>query len=44
VIRPFAGKTPYRTIALVWRNSSALGDFHNELAKVFRQLTADLFK
>ncbi len=42
VTRPFAGKAPYRTIALVWRSSSALGKFHQEIAGVFRELTADL--
>lgn len=42
VTRPFAGKAPYRTIALVWRSSSALGKFHQELASLFRELTAGL--
>jgi LysR family hydrogen peroxide-inducible transcriptional activator len=42
VTRPFKGKAPYRTIALVWRNSSALGGFHQELSQLFRELTADL--
>lgn len=42
VTRPFADKAPSRTIALVWRNSSALGSFHLELAKMLRELTQDL--
>ncbi|MDX1379577.1 MAG: LysR substrate-binding domain-containing protein [Xanthomonadales bacterium] len=32
VLRPFAPPAPSRTIALVWRRSSALGDFYRELA------------
>lgn len=43
VTRPFAGKAPYRTIALVWRSSSALVKFHQELASLFRELTTALF-
>jgi LysR family hydrogen peroxide-inducible transcriptional activator len=43
VTRPFAGEAPHRTIALVWRSSSALGSFHHELAEVFRELTKGLF-
>jgi LysR family hydrogen peroxide-inducible transcriptional activator len=42
VTRPFAGKAPARTIALVWRSSSAMVNFHQELANVFRQLTTGL--
>jgi len=44
VTRPFAGEAPSRTICLVWRSSSALVNFHRELADVFRQLTAELMK
>ncbi|HET6565517.1 MAG TPA: LysR substrate-binding domain-containing protein [Xanthomonadales bacterium] len=44
VTRPFAGKAPSRTIALVWRSSSALGSFHLELAQVFRELTEELLR
>jgi LysR family hydrogen peroxide-inducible transcriptional activator len=44
VTRPFAGKAPSRTIALVWRSSSALVKFHQQLASIFRELTADLMK
>lgn len=42
VTRPFSGTAPHRTIALVWRSSSALGSFHLELSKTFRQLTNNL--
>ena len=42
VTKPFNGKAPYRSIALAWRNSSALGSFHQELSKCFRELTNDL--
>jgi LysR family hydrogen peroxide-inducible transcriptional activator len=42
VTRPFAGRAPSRTIALVWRSSSALGNFHLELSSCLRQLTQDL--
>lgn len=42
VTRPFSGTAPSRTIALVWRSSSALVNFHQELAVIFRKLTEDL--
>lgn len=42
ITRPFAGQAPSRTIALVWRSSSALGSFHLELARIFRELTEAL--
>ncbi len=42
ITRPFAGQSPSRTIALVWRSSSALGSFHLELARIFRELTEKL--
>jgi LysR family transcriptional regulator, hydrogen peroxide-inducible genes activator len=42
VIRPFSGSAPFRTIALVWRSSSALGPFLRELAPTFRDLPRGL--
>jgi LysR family hydrogen peroxide-inducible transcriptional activator len=42
VIRPFSGSAPFRTIALVWRSSSALGTFLHELAASFRDLPKGL--
>lgn len=42
VIRPFSGNAPFRTIALVWRRSSALGPFLHELAASFRDLPTGL--
>jgi len=42
VIRPFSGSAPFRTIALVWRSSSALGPFLRELAESFRKLPKGL--
>jgi LysR family hydrogen peroxide-inducible transcriptional activator len=42
VIRQFAGTAPFRTIALVWRNSSALGSFYRELAGCFKTLPREL--
>jgi len=44
VIRPFSGSAPFRTIALVWRNTSALGPFLRELAASFRQLPKGLLE
>jgi len=44
VIRPFSGKAPTRTIALVWRRSSALDTFLRELAEVFKQLPEKLLQ
>ena len=41
---PFASPAPSRTIALVWRNSSALSDFLYELADCFRNLPPMLLK
>lgn len=40
----FASPTPSRTIAMVWRNSSALADFLRELAVCFSNLPPDLLK
>ncbi len=42
IIRPFAGKAPSRTIAMVWRKSSALSSFLRELSDCFRQLPEGL--
>jgi LysR family transcriptional regulator, hydrogen peroxide-inducible genes activator len=42
IIRPFSGSAPFRTIALVWRSSSALGPFLHEVAKCFRELPKNL--
>jgi LysR family hydrogen peroxide-inducible transcriptional activator len=44
VIRHFEPPAPSRTIALVWRRSSALSTFLRELADCFRTLPADLLK
>ena len=41
-IRPFAGTAPSRTIALVWRNSSALGAFYRKIAECFKSLPREL--
>jgi len=38
----FKGTPPSRRIAMVWRKSSAMGGFLEQLADVFRQLPADL--
>lgn len=42
VIRPFRKPGPSRTIALVWRSSSALGSFFESLAEPFGNLPAAL--
>lgn len=39
---PFAGDAPKRTIALVWRRSSALGGLLGDIAKTLRQLSSEL--
>jgi len=44
MVRPFAGQAPSRTIAMVWRSSSALGGFLLELAQVFKQLPKGLLE
>ncbi len=44
ITRRFASPAPSRTIAMVWRNSSALADFLHELAACFKNLPADLLK
>lgn len=38
----FAGHPPHRRVAMVWRKSSAMGDFLKLLADVFRQLPPSL--
>ena len=40
---PFRDSRPSREIALVWRRSSAMGEFLTNLAQVFRALPEDLF-
>lgn len=35
---PFAGEPPHRRIAMVWRRSSAMGEFLERLAQEFRRL------
>ncbi len=42
VIRPFNPPGPTRTIAMVWRKSSALNDFLDEIASLFSALDPDL--
>jgi LysR family hydrogen peroxide-inducible transcriptional activator len=44
VIRRFAPPAPSRTIAMVWRSSSALSGFLRELSECFRELPAGLLK
>jgi LysR family transcriptional regulator, hydrogen peroxide-inducible genes activator len=41
---PFRGEMPSRRIALVWRKSSAQGDFLKSFAKQLRKLPVDLLK
>ena len=43
-IRPFAEPAPNRTVALVWRSSSALSGFLMELAECLKDLPAPLLK
>lgn len=42
VLRPFAPPAPKRTIAMVWRKTSALGDFLEELADSFASVDPEL--
>ncbi len=42
VIKPFEPPAPSRTIAMVWRKTSALSDFFESLAKPFGDLPEDL--
>ena len=44
VIRPFVQPGPKRTIAMVWRKSSALTGFMEELAEAFGQIDPELLK
>src|SRR6056297_3118058 len=43
-IRPFVQPGPKRTIALVWRKSTALGGFLEELAEIFSSIDPELLK
>ncbi len=43
-LRPFAAPAPSRTIALVWRRSSALGGLMRNLAACFRNLPSGLLE
>jgi LysR family hydrogen peroxide-inducible transcriptional activator len=43
-VLPFAGKAPSREIAMVWRKSSAMGDFLQQLAHCFRALPDALLR
>ncbi|MEE4303769.1 MAG: LysR substrate-binding domain-containing protein [Wenzhouxiangella sp.] len=42
VTRPFREPGPKRTIAMVWRKSSALADFLDELAQIFAAIDPEL--
>lgn len=42
VTRPFKAPGPKRTIAMIWRKSSALSDFLEELAEVFADIDPEL--
>jgi LysR family hydrogen peroxide-inducible transcriptional activator len=42
VVRRFAGKAPTRTIAMVWRSSSALSGFLREFAQSLKSLPPEL--
>jgi len=44
VTRPFSEPAPSRTIALVWRKSSALGPFLDELAEILSQIEPELLE
>jgi len=44
ITKQFTSPAPSRTIAMVWRNSSALADFLRELADCFRNLPSGLLK
>ena len=44
VTRPFTEPEPKRTIALVWRKSTALGPFLEELAEIFSDIDPELLK
>jgi LysR family transcriptional regulator, hydrogen peroxide-inducible genes activator len=44
VTRPFAPPGPTRTIAMVWRKSSALNEFLDEMAEIFSAIDPALLK
>jgi len=44
VTRPFSKPGPKRTIALVWRKSTALAPFLEELAEIFSEIDPELLK
>lgn len=44
VVRPFSGPAPKRVIAMVWRKSSALDDFLDELATLFASIDPALLE
>ncbi|MGY6629752.1 MAG: LysR substrate-binding domain-containing protein [Wenzhouxiangella sp.] len=44
VIKPFTGPAPKRVIAMVWRKSSALNEFLDELADLFADLDPALLE
>ena len=44
VLRPFAAPAPSRTVALVWRGSSALSAFLSEFSQTLGDLPANLLK
>jgi LysR family hydrogen peroxide-inducible transcriptional activator len=44
ILRPFEPPPPTRTIALVWRSSSALSSFFSELAQSLREVPPALLK
>ncbi|MDT8409813.1 MAG: LysR substrate-binding domain-containing protein [Wenzhouxiangellaceae bacterium] len=44
VIRPFKSPGPKRTIAMVWRKSSALSGFLEELVEIFSSIDPELLK
>jgi LysR family transcriptional regulator, hydrogen peroxide-inducible genes activator len=41
---PFRGEPPHREIAMVWRRSSAMGDFLKQMANELRKLPPSLLK
>ena len=41
---PFEGQPPHRRIAMVWRKSSAMDAFLQQLAEAFRQVPAELLQ
>jgi LysR family hydrogen peroxide-inducible transcriptional activator len=41
---PFRGKPPSRSLAMVWRRSSAMGGFLQQLAEQFRKVDPALLR